>query len=111
MKRVSFLSNQCPVCNGTSVHRIEGGSAFRPPTHNCPDCGSKLKTGFSIQVLWAVPVTILSLAAALFVVVWLQRTQFLSGFGRAAIIGGIGGLAFAISGRAVMRGIVFRPVI
>jgi hypothetical protein len=107
MDRFSVLSKRCPVCNGTSVQRIDGQWGFKSPTHRCPDCKATLGTSFSAQVLWAVPAAAISFALMYFLITWLQQSHLVGGIVRAVIIGGIVGLAAAVPAKIALRGIVF----
>ncbi len=44
-----------------------------------------------------------------FAIVWLQQSQAVTGLARAALIGGVVGLATAVPANVAMRGIVLRP--
>jgi len=109
MAKFSVLSKQCPVCNGTSVKRIEGRWGFRSPTHRCPDCKAELKTAFSAAAFWFIPIAVATFGAMYFAIVWLQQSQVVTGLARAALIGGVVGLATALPANVALRGIVFRP--
>ncbi len=109
MAKFSVLSKQCPVCSGTSVGRIEGHWGFGSPTHRCPDCKAELKTVFSASAFWFIPIAVATFAAMYFAIVWLQQSQAVTGLARAALIGGVVGLATAVPANVAMRGIVLRP--
>lgn len=106
MAKFSVLSKQCPVCNGSSVERIEGRWGFGSPTHHCSKCGADLKTKFTAHALWSIPVAVLTLAGMYLVVPWLQHSPAITGVLRAALVGGVVGLAVAVPANVVLRGVV-----
>lgn len=106
MARFSVLSKQCPACNSSPVERIKGRWGFGSPTHHCPKCGTDLKTKFTVQALWSIPIAIFTLAGMYVAISWLQNSQVITGVMRAALAGGIVGLAVALPANVVLRGVV-----
>jgi hypothetical protein len=103
------MSKQCPVCQAKAVERIDNNLRFKPPSHHCTKCGAKLKTAITPNVLWVIPVGVLSMGVAICCIRWLQNSQIITGTLRAGLIGGIYAFATAVTFNVLVRGMVFRP--
>jgi hypothetical protein len=67
-----------------------------------------LRTAFTAQVFWAVPVAGITFAVMYFAITWFQQSQVVTGLARAMLIGGVVGLAAALPANVALRGIVLR---
>jgi hypothetical protein len=91
-----------------TVVRASANGAVRSPKFLCSACGVHLKPAFSLRMLLAIPVAVLTFAVAYYSITLLKSSGLLGGTWMAAVIGGAVGLAFAIPAKVVVLGIAYR---
>jgi len=110
MPSFEVSSRQCPACHSAGVVRNEGPTTLRGATHRCEVCHAQLKAVATSSVLWALPVLALTSGAYYLVLSWISDNASITGFFRAALVGGIGALCFAIPMAVGRRGFAYRQV-
>ena len=108
MAEFNIMSKQCPTCRAKAVEKIDDSLSFKPPTHHCLNCGTKLKTVHDRDALWAIPITFVAFGVMAILLLWLRDLQVITDVLRAAIIGGIAVFSMSMVFKVYMRGIVFR---
>jgi len=99
---------RCPTCKAADLARNRGGASFRGPTHLCPSCGGKFRAMVLTSQMWK-PVAILIVGGALFI--GIGATHLLAEAPpllRIVVLGGVAGLWWGLTFRALRRAVEFR---
>jgi hypothetical protein len=79
MAQFNVLSKQCPKCSEKAVVLIDEQVRFKPPTHRCRNCSAELRTVFTPQALWSIPIGFIALGTLYLALTLLQQSQAITG--------------------------------
>lgn len=101
-------SKECPVCHMAKLVKNGGADNVRGSTHHCEHCHAKLKVATTVDVLWTIPIIVITAGVVYLAFQWVRSHAGLPGVVRGGLIGGVGSLCFGISLGVARRGLVFR---
>src|SRR6516164_7408049 len=89
MAAFNVASGQCPLCSVRAVSPIRGARGYNKPLYRCSQCGAELRSGFTPEVLWAVPIVALSLFLVVLVVEQIPSSATLVRIVVASVLGSV----------------------